>query len=901
MAKKRKTKRPSSTPKASVAVQSPEEKEAPDANGTATKKQPDLQKAFRVAGGATGSSDTAFRDPNTIGVSAKSVPKADTTTALLETIGRRIAKVLGSLQLAVTLLGLFAVIVLAGILMEHRFQTATAQQLVYQAWWFNGLLGLLAVNILFAAVKKWPFKKHQTGFVITHIGLLTMLAGGLVNAFSGTDALMVLVDTSDPEIQYKVGYPQVNNQAVYNDRNEIVVQTRTADDQKGRVYKADFRPGVLPWNGEDQQRVASVDGEYGLILRFVNWLQRPLGRHWSMDLGDEGRLEIIDYIPFAAIDPYSPSASENDPPAFKIQLESEVAGFTRDVWLMGDGDTQSLGGLFAMEALGKLPKALIPEFESPPQKNIGKGLLAVLPPGAVRPIRLSEKDIRKERVPLLRGQQLPAIKIIKIGPDEKVGNAIHFAYYDHNGVRHECAMASRFGQNLVIETDGLKKPRLFEQGGRNPYFWFHPPKLPSETGRENERPLALVQFVYDQNTKQPYYRTFVRDKGNGTPYSLKNAGQLNTDASEHRLGGGKMKWVFRVPTFYEHASKEPTFRAVAILPGQAKETDMRKYPKAIRCRLTVGEEKKEFWVKRYEARLEQQPEHEVIDTGSGRKLYSVTFGNKTHDVGFQVQLVEATSKLQSGTNSAASYSSNVRIWDEERGIEGEQRFITMNQPLKHRGYTFYQSQLEKVTHHDEKGRKKQTIDAHGRPVEYSGFTVGADLGLGLKYRGSLLLGIGIAIMFYMRAYFFKPVKRVRDENQERTQYSESTINLGQILFFGLSAVVVFLFVLRVVLCLQTETFDAGQLMDIVMAGMVLYLVWLGQDWALWLCMIVGLLGGGGILLFEAVAMSFGWAGFEPIILGMAVVFLLFALSILFLPPLKAFIQQRMGGKILQPV
>src|SRR5262249_17742113 len=74
----------------------------------------------------------------------------------------RIARTLGSLQMAVILLGLFAAVVFLGTLVEHWYNTKIAQELVYRSWWFVFLLLLLAVNILFAAVKKWPWKKYQT-------------------------------------------------------------------------------------------------------------------------------------------------------------------------------------------------------------------------------------------------------------------------------------------------------------------------------------------------------------------------------------------------------------------------------------------------------------------------------------------------------------------------------------------------------------------------------------------------------------------------------------------------------------------------------------------------------------------------------------------------------------------
>ena len=48
------------------------------------------------------------------------------------------------------------------------------------------------------------------------------------------------------------------------------------------------------------------------------------------------------------------------------------------------------------------------------------------------------------------------------------------------------------------------------------------------------------------------------------------------------------------------------------------------------------------------------------------------------------------------------------------------------------------------------------LDPAGRLVSLSGLTVADDPGLYCKYAGSVLLVLGIATMFYMRAYFFKP-------------------------------------------------------------------------------------------------------------------------------------------------
>src|SRR5205823_10309339 len=88
--------------------------------------------------------------------------------------------------------------------------------------------------------------------------------------------------------------------------------------------------------------------------------------------------------------------------------------------------------------------------------------------------------------------------------------------------------------------------------------------------------------------------------------------------------------------------------------------------------------------------------------------------------------------------------------DEKAGIRGELRMITMNEPLEHRGYKFYQSNYMELDDFD---------DGSGKAVSLSGFTVGYDPGLPIKYLGSICLATGIFMMFYMRAYFFKPRKQ----------------------------------------------------------------------------------------------------------------------------------------------
>src|SRR5579862_8081023 len=88
---------------------------------------------------------------------------------------------LASLKLAVVLILLVAILLGVATFVEANYGTAAVGFLIYHTWFFAALLSLLALNIFCAAAIRFPWKQHQTGFVITHIGLLTLLSGSAIS------------------------------------------------------------------------------------------------------------------------------------------------------------------------------------------------------------------------------------------------------------------------------------------------------------------------------------------------------------------------------------------------------------------------------------------------------------------------------------------------------------------------------------------------------------------------------------------------------------------------------------------------------------------------------------------------------------------------------------------------
>src|SRR4029077_16311137 len=85
-----------------------------------------------------------------------------------------------SLKLAVVLLAVLIVAAITGTLYESSFDANVARAYVYGAPWFNLWLILLGANLAVSAISRWPWRKHHVAFLITHLGIITLLTGSLI-------------------------------------------------------------------------------------------------------------------------------------------------------------------------------------------------------------------------------------------------------------------------------------------------------------------------------------------------------------------------------------------------------------------------------------------------------------------------------------------------------------------------------------------------------------------------------------------------------------------------------------------------------------------------------------------------------------------------------------------------
>jgi hypothetical protein len=226
---------------------------------------------------------------------------------------------LASLRLAIVLLALFAACLAGATLLESAYGAAAAGELVYRSWWFVLLLALLACNVVGAALKKYPWKRHQTGFLVTHAGLLVLILGGLLTALFGVEGQMVLIDTPDPMIQSRLGLSNQARSIYLADSHQIEVfrldrrdlydtpalrdflhavlhgepVAEGAGDHARHHWTLTFRPGPFPWcSGED------APGRLPWGVKLLQRLAAPLPGYF-LDLDRGATLAVTTFYPHA--------------------------------------------------------------------------------------------------------------------------------------------------------------------------------------------------------------------------------------------------------------------------------------------------------------------------------------------------------------------------------------------------------------------------------------------------------------------------------------------------------------------------------------------------------------------------------------------------------------------------
>lgn len=133
---------------------------------------------------------------------------------------------------------------------------------------------------------------------------------------------------------------------------------------------------------------------------------------------------------------------------------------------------------------------------------------------------------------------------------------------------------------------------------------------------------------------------------------------------------------------------------------------------------------------------------------------AISYGAKEVQVPFSIGLKEFIMDRYPGTNNAASYASEVVLFDPKEGVQMDYR-IFMNNILNYKGFRFFQSSFDR----DEKGTYLSVnFDFWGTTISYIGY---------------FLLTLGLLMVFFDKNSRFRSV--TRQIHKIRSKYGEATI------------------------------------------------------------------------------------------------------------------------------
>ncbi len=263
---------------------------------------------------------------------------------------------LASLKLAVILLVVLAAVAAVATFVEVAKGRDYVLWYVYHSPWFTALLGVLGVNVLAAAIVRFRWKAGQVPFLVTHAGLLVLLAGALWTFRDGIEGRLVL------------GEGAAADRIVLSDRCQFIAQWTEGQGRPDRWPAAFvFSPG--PVDRREGQALDLGQGS-GVHLKLIGFY-RHADRHDDWVADDSGKM----------------------PPALKIAVAEAGGAADEGSWLAANPfRPEATMGHIRCEFQRAAAASMLEDFLKPPEKDMDPdGVLSVHYAGRVRRIPVARE------------------------------------------------------------------------------------------------------------------------------------------------------------------------------------------------------------------------------------------------------------------------------------------------------------------------------------------------------------------------------------------------------------------------------------------------------------------------------------------------------------------------------
>ena len=687
-----------------------------------------------------------------------------------------------SLKLAVFVIAASAIVLGWATFVEKWYGLRGVQFGVYGTWWFSALNALLALNIFCAAAIRFPWKRHQTGFVITHLGLLTLLFGCLLSRRYGIDAQMPVFEGGTNHLAFEDS--QHIRLEIYDEVDDLDAAGTAAANVEALVEPIPLRMGpfnwreledempLFPWRfaGRDRGTVYDADGVQLEVLDYLSncrEVQAPYVRlRLSMpnmaaaaDAETNGGQQGTAWMPI--------DLETHQHPYGGVQRRMPFPNAARRANGFGDLVRRG-GGAFAFWVAGddSEKKAFL---DSAPIGELGpQGQIVLHVDGIKHTFQVDQKldagpfDLGDSGASAAVTRHLPAGELLWSEADEQFELMPGSFAQESDSPAIEIAIErGELKANVILFAE---RPHLNQQAyeaGVIGSYWID---------RGDQSTAQLMQGrggsridILAAGDGELYYRYW-----NRTQLAIAERLPSNVDSAD-AVDAFKMPMA-QLEMYVEQYVPSDEPQIVPVPEPFNKDLSALNAVRAAKVRLTLDGEASEFWLVGPPFGLDDRPttERERRVIRGSRRAVALSLPLDVVDVGFQVRLREFERKLDPGTSQASHYGSQVDFLDLKRNRPMRSDVsIVMNAPVDFsdpesgRSYRLFQESFNGPFLPGDSTYENRMRGRSERPDQLflSFLTVNYDPGRGTKYTGSLLIVAGIATMFYMRAYFFKPQGR----------------------------------------------------------------------------------------------------------------------------------------------
>ncbi len=616
-----------------------------------------------------------------------------------------------SLKLAVVLLAVLIVAAIAGTIYESSFDAKVARAYVYGAPWFNVWLILLGANLAVSAFSRWPWRKHHVAFLITHLGIITLLTGSLIGRIWGIEGTITLFKGEPPTNRLLIDQHQLRvhdvDGIVKGFNSEFLHHPPDPNHPRGlgvlasgaRLSIVDYAPAL---DGKLNPKPLAQGGAPALHFtistammnqHLESWLLADDPQHGNFGMG-LANIELK-----RGVAPTGRGDSPNRPPSAMTSTNrnttQEEVDLEESIFAFSKAPDEQIGRVAKGGSTGAKVQLMQPQ-------DGGKGSV-VVNVGDRRSIIDVAENLGKETG--IDGTPF-ALKIDKYWPDFRIENGQPSSLSDQ---------PNNPAVLVTIRGKGIPAPdqpnphggggELTTNGG--------PPTMPLAG---EAAPNHLTLFIADDGRIS--YQLVSRKAGNST-------GQIEINKP---LTTGWADWQLNIDKVMPHAEQWMDFA-----PAKSEKTPaVADLPDGVRIRIEQNGERFEQWV----------PAGWQITVPTSPNETQIAYGWKTIPLPIGLELLDFEVKRNEGSDSPAGFKSTVRVSTAEGDTATGSCW--MNNPFSFPG-AWWRTWT---------GLTYKMSQASWNPDNLGQSTVQIlrDPGWLLKWIGSLLIVAGVFMMFYLQPY-----------------------------------------------------------------------------------------------------------------------------------------------------